>query len=94
MQAPTQLHTSTQLHTFPFSQRTARELSRLIDPTGFGTVKRYYRDSWSEIKDMVIVEEEYNLEDSGGLLRLLPEKLPHPGHTRRPVRSRRDTLRR
>lgn len=47
----------------PFDPSIAKEMKADIDPTNFGVVKSYFRDSSSEINQVMLVQEDFLLED-------------------------------
>ncbi len=50
---------------FPFNRELAGSLADKIDGCPFSTIKRYFRDSTSEIEFVIIVQEGYTLESVG-----------------------------
>ncbi len=45
------------------NENLSKELEAKIDPCGFDTVKRYFRDPKSEISQVVLVQEDYLLQE-------------------------------
>lgn len=51
------------MKSFSFDKNFAAELETKIDPCGFETVKRYFRDPDSEISQVIIVQGDYLLQE-------------------------------
>lgn len=48
-------------------EKLSKELEAKIDPCGFETVKRYFRDPKSEISQVVLVQGDYLLQEAAAI---------------------------